>query len=532
MSRMTTKRMLGIASIVSTLAAAILLFMFGANVNSQRRSLSTLSFFAAALQSLTIANSSYLTWSATIKNSSITGRPIGSPNRASERIGTIAGLALFVLAGAASVAAFIWTKVLLTTASGPLLSQPTPTLLTCAFVLWILSAILQSAFYVTLFARRSQVSHSFPEPIPLTQDVVETVEADRPGTEETLQESPPTSPQASVKDTSLGSSLRSSLTIAVRPVTSKTKLILRHPSYPASSTTTRTSTDSAFDSWDTSAISPQLRETVLRSSPVMARNPLSPIPGSRSPSPAKALEGPFFSPSAPSTADRPSSTRSQPSSPPPTANNVNSSHSFFTNSQSQPSSPVGSNGFNFNTLSGYSRLPVSRGRSSTDSLPYAIRTRSASANGPPSPFTNEDHIHPLFRSNSPTPPPSATPGTVVTAAPGSFAGLLMHERMIRRMRSGSAPNSPSPLTAGSGYFFPEDGLGIDNGLGSSDSPRLLEMKREREGYHEVIEDDKEKEADQGERKMTPPIPEFILATRKVDLTGYERRKSESAPEAG
>jgi hypothetical protein len=531
MSRMTTKKVLGTASIVSTLAAAILLFIFGANVNSQHRPLSTLGFVAAALQLLTTAIFTYLTWSATIKHSSMTGRPIGSPNRAGERIGTIAGLALFILAGAASVAAFIWTKVLLTTASGPLLGQPTPTLLTCTFVLWILSAILQTAFYVTLFTRRSQVSSTFPEPIALTQDVVDTVEADRPGTEETLQESLPTSPQASVKEISLRSSLRSSLTIAVRPVTSKTKLISRQPSYPASVTTTRTSTDSAFDSWDTSAISPQLRETVLRSSPVMARNPLSPIPGSRSPSPAKALEGPFFSPSATSTADRPSSTRSQPSSPPPTASNFNSSHSFFTISQSQPSSPVGNSGFNLNTLSGYSRSPVSRGRSSTDSLPYAIRTRSASANGPPSPFTNEDHIHPLFRSSSPTPPPSATPGTVVTAAPGSFAGLLIHERMIRRMRSGSAPNSPSPLTAGTGYFFPEDGLGINTCLGSPDSPRLLEMKRERDGYHEVVEDDKEKETDQGERKMTPPIPDFIIATGKADMTGYERRKSESIPEA-
>ncbi|MCJ1247848.1 hypothetical protein MMC30_005063, partial [Trapelia coarctata] len=180
----------------------------------------------------------------------------------------------------------------------------------------------------------------------------------------------------------------------------------------------------------------------------------------------------------------------------------------------------------------YSRPSVSRGRSSTDSLPYAVRTRSASANGPPSPFTNEDHIHPLFRSNSPTPPPSATPGTVVTAVPGSFAGLLIQERMIRRMRSGSAPNSPSPLTAGTGYFFPEEGLGIKSGVGSPESTGLLDANRDRDEYEEVADEGKGKEADQDKRKMTPPIPEFILATGKAELTGYERRKSESAPEAG
>jgi len=530
MSRMTTNSTLGAASTILTLAAAILLFIFGAIVNSQHRPLSTLASVAATFQLLSLSLPTYLTWRTSAKVSNITSRAIGSTKRASNKIGTIVGVALSILAGAASAGLFVWAKVLLTTASGLLLSQSMSALLICSFVLWLLSVVIESAFYVALFTRRSHASPDGPEPIALAQDIVETTEASRPGTAGTLQESSPTSPQVSVKDSSLRSSLRSSLTIAVRPVTSKTKLISRQPSYPASIGTTRASTDSAFDSWDTSAISPQLRETVLRSSPVMPRNPLSPIPGSRSPSPATALEGPFFFPSSSPTADRPSSTRSQPSSPPPTANNFNSSHSFFTNSRSQPASPNSNNGFNINSLSSYSRPSVSRGRSSTDSLPYAVRTRSASANGPPSPFTNEDHIHPLFRSNSPTPPPSATPGTVVTAAPGSFAGLLIHERMIRRMRSGSAPNSPSPLTAGTGYFFPDDGLGIKTGIGSPKSRGLQDPDRHE--YEEVMENEKGKEADQEERKMTPPIPDFILATGKADLAGYERRKSEPAPEVG
>ena len=115
----------------------------------------------------------------------------------------------------------------------------------------------------------------------------------------------------------------------------------------------------------------------------------------------------------------------------------------------------------------------------------------------------------------------------MTAAPGSFAGLLIHERMIRRMRSGSAPNSPSPLTAGTGYFFPDGGIDINNDASSPESAGLLDPNRDE--YEEMEDNGKGEEADQNERKMTPPIPEFILATGKVDLSGYERRKSESTP---
>lgn len=100
------------------------------------------------------------------------------------------------------------------------------------------------------------------------------------------------------------------------------------------------------------------------------------------------------------------------------------------------------------------------------------------------------------------------------------------------MRSGSAPNSPSPLTTGTGYFFPEDGLSINQGKSGPDSPGSPAASSDQDESEEAAENSSAKEADQGERKMTPPIPEFILATEKADLTGYERRKSESAPEAG
>jgi hypothetical protein len=61
--------------------------------------------------------------------------------------------------------------------------------------------------------------------------------------------------------------------------------------------------------------------------------------------------------------------------------------------------------------------------------------------------TSEAHIHPLFRSDSPIPPPAATPGTVVVASPD--AGRILASRQsiqsLKRLRSGSLPPAPSPL---------------------------------------------------------------------------------------
>ncbi|KAI2642594.1 hypothetical protein GGS21DRAFT_486416 [Xylaria nigripes] len=52
---------------------------------------------------------------------------------------------------------------------------------------------------------------------------------------------------------------------------------------------------------------------------------------------------------------------------------------------------------------------------------------------------SELHIHPLFRSDSPNPPPTATPGTVVVAAPN--AGQFITGMSVNQMRCGSSPLS-------------------------------------------------------------------------------------------
>lgn len=56
--------------------------------------------------------------------------------------------------------------------------------------------------------------------------------------------------------------------------------------------------------------------------------------------------------------------------------------------------------------------------------------------------SNESHIHPLFRTDSSTPPPATTPGTIVTAAPG--AGKVISDRAsIRSLKS--IKSGPNPL---------------------------------------------------------------------------------------
>lgn len=203
---------------------------------------------------------------------------------------------------------------------------------------------------------------------------------------------PPTSSAGSVAETI--SSVASSLTNVVRPITSKTRLLSsashslrsqrstrRAPSLESLPRRTSGGDDAlhqhGFDSWDTSSVDPQNRQTVLDhtdspttvappalSSPTLGNgvlgrstNFLETIPASpttsRSPSPGTPLDF-----EAPRLQRR--------------------SRSF---------SPARSAG----------HLPLPR-------PPQRAFTQHASA--------SESHIHPLFRSDSPT-PPKASPGTIV-----------------------------------------------------------------------------------------------------------------------
>ncbi|RMZ67142.1 UV excision repair [Pyrenophora seminiperda CCB06] len=255
------------------------------------------------------------------------------------------------------------------------------------------------------------------------------------------------SPTFSTRSSQSLKSFRDSLRHVVRPVTSRTTLI-SHRSFtrdvPASIYSNRQSIETVsqsdgFESWDTSSVSLPARESVLQQT-VPYRGPnLEPIPGSRPNSPARALDGPFLS-ELPEEDD-------EELTPPP-------------------------------------RM-----------MPDISR--------PPSPAVSEAHIHPLFRSESPSglPPPMATPGTSILASPLSSEAIACPPRMFNRMRSNSGRSQATvaPSIRQTRSFIRDPGASIRS-MSRSPSPPS--------------------------RAITPPIPDFVLnssprssmsGSRKVSL---------------
>lgn len=193
------------------------------------------------------------------------------------------------------------------------------------------------------------------------------------------------------------SSLRHSLHQIIRPVTSKTRLLKRTSLRDSKSVysipySVETSPSDGFDMWDTSTVDQQDKETILQSQ----GKGLETIPGSRPVSPAHALDGPF-----------------------PHDESKESSPKAETTEASLPPSPT------------------SEQRQNRNFTPRPPSTRSQTIRESRSSTPDESHIHPLFRSDSPS-PPSATPGTVIIASPQG-GHTLTGEQV--RARSSSRPTS-------------------------------------------------------------------------------------------
>ncbi|KXJ94299.1 hypothetical protein Micbo1qcDRAFT_193508 [Microdochium bolleyi] len=250
------------------------------------------------------------------------------------------------------------------------------------------------------------------------------------------------------------SSIRSSFSHAVRPISSKTRLLSVRSSRSARSGHSGHTPDLEngsvqagqhnFDSWDTSSI--EAPPAALAIDTTIAPSPrfLETIPAS--PMSSRA--------SSPATIQDSESTRSyQP----------RRSRSYSPNSRAQ--------------------------------TPQTVT--------PPS----EAHIHPLFRSDSPS-PPMATPGTMVVAAPN--AGQVISERSLSRMRSSSLNGTTRSLSRqGSFESFSRKTI-----HGSEDSTLVESMD---------------------EVDMVPPIPAWVLgAGSRTSLHEYQTRrlKEEVAKDSG
>ena len=454
MTRNLTTTLTGIVAFLSSTATTVLSILLLAYLTPRRQKVTSLAVVTVILQCIAICTTVLLIFSH-LRAGSRFG--LAATKRGRNCCFLLSCLVVDFVAAATTGVMLGWTYNELQYLQGLLLGQDPADFMLVIIVVYGLAELAMSLFFVCLFWVRRPATDYLPAPIEHVPEMSTAIrQISRPATTSTVQSH--TSRQASLSrppstaPSDGRSSLRSSLSIITRPSSSRSKLIRQHSftrfsrsSSFDNSTTARPSQDSGFDNWDTSAVSPHLRETVFHSSNMATKKPkgaLEPIPGSRSPSPAKALEGPFFATALES---------SPPSSP-----------------QAQPS---------------ISR-PPSRQRSPT----------------------SEDHIHPLFRTCSPTPPPTASSGTVVLAAP--VAGQLVNERLLRRMRSGSLPSSPSLLVRSESYFdFATAPTSPAGEVGTPTIPDLILVASASEKANRAK---LENRAASTREAVTPPVPEFIL----------------------
>ncbi|KAF2432198.1 hypothetical protein EJ08DRAFT_137508 [Tothia fuscella] len=369
---------------------------------------------------------------------------------------------------------------------------------TAEFILWGLSIFAETIFYTLLVLRRTSRQDRGISFLSEKKDQLSRIsfsEKKQPEKRHAPQRppTPPTPlrivaphyalPEASALTpdyfTSPKESRRSSwrdslhsLHHVVRPVNSRTRLLKtareslsRDSSIYSDTRSTVTShsqhsqQSDAFDTWDTSNVEFQLREALSPIVPTRGTQ-LETIPGSRPVSPAKVLEGYQTSQSA-MALERP-----------PTALTYHSRHDRPSTAQS------------------------------THSKRTFVPSRSAS------PSMSEAHIHPLFRTDSPTPPPATSAGTMVIASP--FGGQVMspNSRSLSRMRAESRASSRTGSRAPSPAFKPNaDEQRAMTALSMRTISRAESFEEER---------GRSRSTSPVGRSMTPPIPEFILtASREI-----------------
>ena len=456
MTRNLTTTLTGIVALLSSIATTVLSILLTAYLTPRRQKVTSLAVVAIVLQCIAICTTALLI-SSHIKEGSRFG--LVGIRRGRNYCFLLSCFVVDFVAAATTGVVLGWTYEELEYLHGLLVGQDPRDFMLVNIVLYGLANLFLIIFFICLIWVRQPVTGHLPSPFqPLPEMSSAVHDISRPATAMSVRSN--TSRQASLSRLPSStpsdghSSRRSSLSIITRPSSSRSQLI-RQKSFTRFSrsssfengTTARPSQDSGFDNWDTSTVSPHLRETVLHSanSAKKPKGALEPIPGSRSPSPAKALEGPFFA-------------TDPESSPPPSP-------------LPQPS---------------ISRPPS--------------RQRSPSC---------ENHIHPLFRTCSPTPPPAASSGTVVLAAP--VAGQLVNERILRRMRSGSlpsSPKSPSPLVRSESYF--DYATAPASPAAEVSTPPIPDFILVASSTEDAIGRPPFGKRATSMKATTPPIPDFVL----------------------
>ncbi|KAF2717808.1 hypothetical protein K431DRAFT_315466 [Polychaeton citri CBS 116435] len=319
----------------------------------------------------------------------------------------VLGLLIFLVSILLTIYILSWSWIQHNSHTGGLKDVHQVPKLVASLTFWAVNAALQfamQAFWMLPWTRSRSLpsaerSSPYSSPARSTKRSISLHLAVLPPPPALFKRSPsssgPVSPTFSL-DSTPRSSIRYSMTQVVRPITSRTRLLLRQSSLSRDSRSIYSERpmsidtaghDDGFGSWDTSAVEDHCENgTAIH----VLRRKLETIPQSRPVSPARALDGPFV-------------------------------ERFLPENVPLPDSPM---------------TPTVLRSDSFDSLPrfQSFAERRGSGN-------DELHIHPLFRTNNPSPtPPTMSPGTIITASP--FAG-----QVVPRAHSshGSRPGSPSPL---------------------------------------------------------------------------------------
>ena len=251
--------------------------------------------------------------------------------------------------------------------------------------------------------------------------------------------------------------------------------------------------DSAFDSWDTSSVHDEMRAAIHSSPPVM-RVVLETIPGSRPES--TELDEPFL-PESPISSSPPHVASSD------AATVCGGSSSPRQQTSSPPSSPI--------NFSRPTSRPSSRRGSRRGSRPTSYKTKIASK-VEAFDFSMQELIHPLFRPNSPHPPPLAIAGTMVTASP--MADGLITPKTLAKLRSDS--HSALPHWKAMPTVDRSETQSVDQSV--PDSPTLGSPTLGSPGPSVV-----------DETELPPILPGFVLsAGSRTSLMGYGKRKKPKA----
>lgn len=404
---------------------------------------------------------------------------LAAPSKAHQSVWTLAA----ILPG--FVAAIITIAVLgrLKSDHIPELESGSKAILNASFGMWCLSVLAQGVFYTLSFSasapftRRSdnaqagstESSRNQKSSASLVMSILPP-----PPQFYSAPQSPTLSGHSSPR-----SSIRTSIQHVLLPMGSRTRL-LRQASFQSDKGSYNdppipiVREGDAFDTWEVdleayeaAAARPRLR--------------LETIPQSRPVSPADALDGPFPE---------------------------NDDDNIAPEDLPLPESPI----LQSEALSTFAAFASNSYSPTTSRFPFPLVRRPSTAS-----TTNNDqsHIHPLFRTDSPAPPPAASPGTIVTASP--YGGQIItdpeHAATFARpgsSRQNSRPGSPNVLSPLSPNIMSSLNPNAMTGRGSSIKSANLRPSRETLGA----------DAENDGRKMTP----LAVDTRSI---AAQRRESES-----